>query len=279
MSIPRRHHYIPLMLQRRFVGSDGCLYLLDKRRKDSGVVSTSPHNAFVQRDLNTIELKDGSKHVGLETWYSRLEGEVSPIIDQIVNAVRAGKRPGLTQQERTVWDTFFYHQQKRAPDAFERLGLVHEFRNNLTSWLDRFEQRHGPIAEHERNVVQSDEVKRRMVQYATVRARSQGGAPVLEALASRGLAIAIIQSPKKSFILGDYPQSRMGPTSDLRDPLTELWMPVAPDVAVSPWGEPTQELLCPLAADQVRRMNRVIFDQSNVVASRSQELLLSLATL
>ena len=36
-SVPRRHHYIPQMVQRRFAGVDGQLWSFDKRQPERGV--------------------------------------------------------------------------------------------------------------------------------------------------------------------------------------------------------------------------------------------------
>lgn len=277
MSLPRRHHFVPLLLQRRFTDANGRIFVFDKRRSEAGVFATTPGNAFVQKDLNSLELKDGSKHVGLELWYSELESEVAPIIDKIVERARAGRVPGLSDDERDVWDNFVYHQQKRAPDIFERLQLVQEFEKELPARVAEYEREVRPLTEEERAEMFSPEGKKRMIQHASVTARGRGSEEVIATLAALGIAAALIKSPKKSFILGDHPQARMGPDGRLGHPATELWMPIATDVAVSPWGPPNEEKLIAVEGDHVRRVNEIIFKHSNVVASRSEQLLRSLA--
>lgn len=279
MSLPRRHHFVPQMLQRRFTDAAGRLCVYDKRRPEAGVFATTPGNAFVQKDLNAIELKDGSKHVGLEIWYSELEGEVAPIIDKIVERARARKVPGLTDDERIVWDNFIYHQQKRAPDVFERLGLVQDFEKDLPARVSEYEREERPLTDEERAEIFSPAAIERMIQHASVQARGRGSDEVVATLAALGIAVAIIISPKKSFILGDHPLARMGPTGELGHPATELWMPIAPDVAVSPWGQPKKEKLIGIEGDHVRRVNETIYKHSNIVAARSEALIRSLAGL
>ena len=279
MSLPRRHHFVPQMLQRRFTDAGGRLYVFDKRRPEAGVFGTTPGNAFVQKDLNAVELKDGSKHVGLEIWYSELEGQVAPIIDKIVERARARKVPGLTDDERNAWDNFMYHQQKRAPDIFERLGLVQDFEKDLPARIAEYEREVRQLTDVERVALQSPEAIKRMVQRASVQARGRGSEEVVATLASLGIAVALVKSPKKSFILGDHPLARMGPTGELGHPATEIWMPIAPDVAVSPWGSPKSEKLIAIEWDHVRRVNQTIFQHSNIVAARSEALIRSLAGL
>lgn len=251
--------------------------MFDKRRAEAGVFITTPGNAFVHKDLNTLELKDGSKHVGLERWYSELEGEVAPIIEKIIERARAGRVPGLSDGERDVWDNFVYHQQKRAPDIFARLQLVQEFEKDLPARVAEYEREVRPLTELERTEIFSPEGKKRMIQHASVTARGRGSEEVIATFAALGIAVAVIKSPKKSFILGDHPQARMGPDGRLGHPAVELWMPIAPDVAVSPWGPPNEEKLIGINSDHVRRVNDVIFKYSNIAASRSDRLLRSLA--
>lgn len=101
----------------------------------------------------------------------------------------------------------------------------------------------------------------------------------MSALAARGIAVALITNPNKSFVIGDYPLARMGPDGTLSHPETELWLPIAADVAVSPWGNTASEKLILIGTEHVRTINKVIFDHSNVIAGRSEALIRSLADL
>jgi hypothetical protein len=88
--------------------------------------------------------------VGLESRYSVLESEVAPVIERIVVQARLEKLPRLTEAERNIWDNFVYHQQKRAPDAFHRIGLVSNFEKDLQRFVEEFEREHRPLTEQER---------------------------------------------------------------------------------------------------------------------------------
>jgi hypothetical protein len=102
---------------------------------------------------------------------------------------------------------------------------------------------------------------------------------VLEVLSKRGIAIGIISGDSKSFIIGDHPLARMGLTGRLDHSQTEVWLPIASDVAITPWGAAGHEQLISLNVTSIRRINEIIFQQSNTVAARSDRLLRSLAAL
>lgn len=279
MNDPRRHHYFAEDFQQRFTDAEGRLFIFDKRRPQVGVRRDTPHNSFVKRDLNAFTETDGTRNTELETWYSQLEGEVKPIIEKIVEAARALQVPSLSEAERNVWDNFFYHQQKRAPDIFHKLGLVETFDQDLEREIAEYERDIRPLTTEEHELLRSPEGKQKIIQNASVQARGHGSEEIVATLAGHGLAMAIITKPTKSFIIGDHPLARMGPDGKLGHPATELWFPIASDVAVSPGGPRGFERLVPVSSDDVRRVNKVVAENSNIIAGRSEALIRSLAGL
>lgn len=274
MNEPRKHHIIPKMILRRFVNGDGKLFVFDKRRPKSGVYPISPAKAFTEKDLNSVKQADGTLDAQLEIGFSKLESEVSPIIDRIVDRALSGKKPALNSVQLNHWNNFVSYQQKRSPDVFERLGITQTYPDDLSGFIDEFERDFRPLTHQERKNVFSPE----MLQNVVVTARGTNEGLVLEALARRGLAIAILDSPKRSFIIGDYPLARLGRNS-LNHPQCELWFPISSKVAISPWGEANSETVIVLNREQVRRLNNVIWGQSNIIAGRSNRLVRSLAGL
>lgn len=236
-----------------------------------------PNNLFVKRDLNSTVDKHGPISAELEMWYSQLEGAIKPLTDKIINEARRGRRPLLSVAERDLWDLFFYHQQKRAPDIYDRLGVGDEFEQLLPQHLAEYEKRHGPLSDARRTEVLSPDARARIKQNASVRARSMLNSEVRDALAMRGIAIGIAPR-RRSFVLGDYPTSRRGPSSNITHPDAELWLPIAPDVAISPWGPPRSEYLAHIHGDHVRSVNMAILENSNVIAGPACQLITSLAS-
>lgn len=103
-------------------------------------------------------------------------------------------------------------------------------------------------------------------------------------LARRGLMFAKIENPRKSFIIGSNPLVRCnsGGSGHLSEETTELWYPIAYDVAVSvgSW-EVTERLFkldeTVLSSRFVDRINRQMFLQSNEIAGQSKALIESIS--
>lgn len=274
-ALPKRHHHVARSFQLRFADERGLLHAYNKRIPAKGVFATNPANLFVQKDLYTVHNKDGTRNTALENWYAELEGAVAPLLDYVEASCLAGQKPSLPADAKELWDTFFYHQQKRAPDIFARLGLEDDFYTDLPGHIANYEREHGPLTDEDRELLQSPPALQKILEFAKVKARSLPGEMIMEVLSKRGLAFAIAP-PNKAFIVGDHPQARRG-GSNLSQEDVELWMPIASRVAVSPWGPPGTETLVAATTDNIRITNNVIFSQSNVVAARSPKLIASLA--
>ena len=105
------------------------------------------------------------------------------------------------------------------------------------------------------------------------------GDEAISALASRGLGIAVVNNPNKSFILGSMPLVKLTNPGEthLAHPNVELWFPISFDTAVTPFGSRGDERLVTVSSEQVRLLNRLIARQSSTFASRSKVLVASLA--
>ena len=66
MRNPKRHHFNPEMLQRRFTDQEGRLYFYDKRFPEKGIQRSIPKNLFVEQHLHTQFLDSGEKDVSVE---------------------------------------------------------------------------------------------------------------------------------------------------------------------------------------------------------------------
>lgn len=279
MNDPKRHHTNPEMLQSRFVNDRGNLYFFNKSQKDRGVLESSPKNLFVKGHLYSTVDKDGKRDASLEKFYSVIEGRANLVIEKIVLAARRGLLPGLTAEEKRQWDFYVYHQWRRAPDFYEQFRGLAEFKSMLESTIVEYERQYRPVTKEEREDFESPETLKRLRQNAGVGALAVVGDEAIEALGSRGLGIAIVRNPKKSFIIGSMPLVKLtspGKTH-LAHPDIELWFPISFDVAVTPFGARGNERLVNLTSEQVRTLNRLIARQSSMFAARSEELVASLA--
>ncbi|UES46523.1 DUF4238 domain-containing protein [Roseibium aggregatum] len=278
-SRPKHHHYVPQMLLRRFTDEDGKLHVFDKRRAENGVFCTNPKNVFQERDLNTLENRDGSKDYTLEQDYSELESLVTPIVDKLIDFALGNGALRLSSDERATWDEFFSRQYSRAPDAYNRLGVIDDFDCQWGDAIEEFEQEFAPLSPEVKARLRDPSQLERRLQHVKVKARSTSLTGVLEVLGKKGLMVGVIHDARKSFVIGDHPQIRMGQTGHLVAPSTELWMPISHNVAVTPWGDAGFLAKTRVKQSDVRKLNEQIFRNSNLIASRSPTLIRSIAKL
>lgn len=251
--------------------------MFDARHAERGVYCTQPKNAFVKRDLNAIKHADGSRNVALEGRFSALEGDVKFVLDKIITAARARQLPGLSRREREVWDLFTYFQYKRAPDVYERIGVLADFESTVMSTLQEIEGQLGrQLTEFERAPLTCPQSIDRIKHNSMVVARGRIPPEMFGALSSRGIAIGLISRPDKCFIVGDHPHIRTQGI-DLNDDRQEFWLPISSDVAVSPGGRTSVEQFVSIGRKHVHTFNKWIARNSNVIGARSKALVHNLS--
>ena len=134
---PRRHHYVPKFLLEYFVDDAGMLHVFDKQRPERGVFKSSPKNAFLKRDFNTMLDSNRERDYSVENEFSRIEGLASQIITKVLHSSPEGKFPNLSPDDKNTLDRFVYTMRSRNP----------EFRTNFkTDWEGPFIEGFDQIA-------------------------------------------------------------------------------------------------------------------------------------
>ncbi|RYD66912.1 MAG: hypothetical protein EOP84_30905 [Verrucomicrobiaceae bacterium] len=111
------------------------------------------------------------------------------------------------------------------------------------------------------------------------RVRTQGEMPpedLLNEMLSRGLLI-LVAPPRSSFVIGDPPMAKAHLGITLGHGTKTSFMPIAFDVALAFSDTPQTVEVCQLSRDAVRRMNEAMTAQSEMIAGRSKELIVSLS--
>lgn len=278
MTTPKRHRYVPRMMLRRFTYADERLFFFDERIKPREVRTSTVDGLFFHKHLYSLTKKDGTRDVSLEHFYSKLESAANPVIEKICAAARAGNLPNLTPDEKYSWDIFSYHLWKRAPDFYDKLGVVQDFEQKFEAALTSLSAKAGLTTEQQ-DEVRQPEAMARIRKNAIITALGKTDTEAIDVLSSRGLAVAAIRKANKSFLIGSNPVVRLSSArgTDLRDRDVELWIPIASYVAVSPGPRDGEEMLVAMHPDHVRHINRAIFEQSTVIAGRSDRLIASIA--
>ena len=274
---PKRHHYVPQMLSRRFKNKNGKLFCFHRDSPDK-VFETTPENAFVAKHLYTQYDEQGNKDVSGEKELAKLEGQANEIIEKITQAARLGKEPRLTDSEKETWDIFFCCQSRRTPekrDDIQNSSLVSEV-------LNEFEREIRPLTNNEREKFNQPREQHRLLKNAWAQIVPKPGGELLEVLRNQGIGIGIIRNTRKSFILGSNPIVKITPDghTHLSDPKVEALLPISHDVIVTPGLSRGEEQLVEVKEmTHIREINKAIFNQSDMVAGRSRELMESLAGL
>jgi hypothetical protein len=264
---PKLHHFVPQMLLRRFTDSKGKLAFYTKAAPQAGVITGKPKSLFAENHLYSIERSDGSRDVELEKTFAKLEDDSEAILSKIISAVRQGHQPHLSVAEKQVLDWFFYMQWKRVPDMHAKSPTLRNAEDNIDKLIADLLVKH-PDRAAELEALRSPEEKARLAQGAKVKAIALNPGQVMAVLEQRGLAIA--RASQGTFAIGSTPIVRK--RGDLRAPEGEVWLPIAPDLAIGPGLAKGSETLLDLSSAQVDDFNRIIAGQSTSFAAASRVL-------
>lgn len=281
MSQPIGQHFVPRMLLKRFAGPDGRLWAFDKRRTDRGIWQSTPKDLLKERHLYTVTRADGSQDFTVEKALGHVENIAEPVIERVIQRARAGSPPRLVGEDRVAMILFIYFQLKRVPDFFRNIALPGGgFEEVVRSGVAEWELEKGPLPQAEREEFLSSERIAALEQRTRMQVLLNVSTQTFGTLESRGLAVGVIKRPARQFVIGSYPIVRFRAPNgrqDLGDFDVELWLPVAPDVAIGSFGRRGEERIASiLNLGEIRKLNAEITRQSTTIVSGSHDLLASL---
>ncbi len=278
MSDPKRHHYVPQMLQNNFVGADGLLWAFDSRAEKQGLIHTRPGNLLVQGHLYSHVNSDGTHDVSLEKAYSLLEDSAAQVIRKAIDSVRRRTTPKLTPHERQTWDMFFYQHFRRVPDFQTTLLTGEDTILEIEKLLKEFHTTVRPLLQNEVSAFLRPATVKRTLQNVRVAHLSQQSDSILSTLKQRGVAFIRVADGRKAFILGSRPVVKLTPPgeSHVLHPSVEMWLPVASDVMIGLGQIGGGEIYVEIDSWRVRHVNQSIAKQSSQIAARSELLIKSL---
>lgn len=275
---PKRHHFVPEMLQKRFLDERGRLHIYNRYNPELGIVPKIPRQNFVKTHLYSTENNDGSKNTAFEHFLSELEYKADNVIEKIVLSARNNIEPNLTNEERSVWHEFLLMQWKRVPDLHKTITTYEELERLIDTELDTI-CRIAPHRANEAELLRRKIAKRRLMKNIRVGVYANNGNEVMDILRNRGMAILRIDVPRKSFVICSRPVVKLtvNGKSDLRDTESELWLPVSSDIAVGVGDGISQEKLLLMRDEKpIRQLNIAGVGQSSMFGAASPHLVKSL---
>ena len=265
MNHPKRHHYIPVMILKRFTDDDGRLWACRRDGEESEIQLVFPKNAFVEGHLYTKRDSSGNPDMSVEATLSGIEDAASPVIDRIVCCALEGDWPRLSADERGTLGRFFVHQQRRPPQNRELVET--SLQRELESLPDAFERARGrPLSDDALTLLKDPEYQK--VQEQNAFASFAGATPredILQFITQCRIQFGVIRIERKSFVIG----SQIGPAD---------WFPVHQKVAfrLVVRNGPDELIEFRDMAD-VRRINKETVRGSLAFAGPSEQLVRSLA--
>lgn len=280
-STPIGQHFVSKMLLQRFTDHNGQLFFFDKRFPMKGILATSPEKLYRQRHLYTAKRKSGEIDASLELHYAEVEALANPVIEKIVSSARSGRNPILSIEERQIWDLLFCHQWKRVPDFHGKLMNQEEVETMIEETGVALAAKAPARVPEFKRLLEDPQSRQRILRDSMIDALARPPTAILAVLAQKGLAVAVIRRPDKSFVIGSFPVVKLTypGREHLADPSVEAWLPISHDVAVTPAPIPSQntQLIYLRDDSQIRHLNQTAFKQSTTIAGRSRELIASLA--
>ena len=270
MTTPKKHHYIPKMLSRRFTDEIGCLYLHDKNNPNPIYRKTKPGNAFVENHLYRKQDKFGNFDVNTEIKFADLEGHVSQIVDKIVKCSLQMEQIHLNKDELEHLRNFVIYLSRRTP---ENRPLVDKNTDRLISEIPSAYEAHvnRPITSEELEKINNPDFRKSEKEKAFV--SFSGAEPredILETLRRASIEIGEILDQEENFVIGSRPLTSY---SD--------WFPVHRKVAIRftnqrRTGNPETPRVFEDTLE-IRRINESMANRSTYFAGPSCELIKSLA--
>ncbi|KQU95250.1 DUF4238 domain-containing protein [Devosia sp. Root105] len=273
---PHRHHYIPQMILRNFVSSEGGLCFWRREFQVGDVRATTPDNLFIEDNLYSVMDDEGGRDVSLEHWFAKMESTGARLIGDLLTVVRSGRTPVLSEDAWEFFCYFHYYSGKRSAAWHSRfvtrdqvVALANRMANELR-WTDA-----------ERAQLNEPAKLDRVMNNARIAA--QGMPPpddLLAVMRNRGMAIYVVPTGA-SFVLGDHPiaMARVGKAAEASVGGKTTFMPIACDVAIGYHVRPRTVQVERLTRPQVRAMNEAMTRQSVMIAGRSHALVASLSKL
>jgi hypothetical protein len=276
VTVGKRHHYVPLFIIRCFADSAGKVFVADRGKPE--VRFAKVEDVLVENHLYSTKKGGRADDRSLEADLGQLEGLAAPIVQKLVEQARSGVAPHLTPSEREMWDLFFSIQWRRVPELHRQHLTDAAFAASIDEIAEQFERDFRPMTAGELAFVEGAKRDPEFRHNVVVKSLRNQHGMVVNALSGRGLLLATPARPSKSFVLGSRPIVRAGGPegATLEHPELEAWMTLAPDVAICYYGGVGDSYLNTLSDNDVRRLNRMVANQSRFMIAKDAALLQSL---
>lgn len=275
MNTPKKHHYVPQWLIRKWASDKGKVFGISRR--DLGnlrLFRSKPLAVNMQNNLYSYEQSDGTKDARLETqFYAPLDGAASKLTNEIVSTLEDGKQPVLDEKaRRLLWQFYMYNSRKRHPDAWDKYLSKVDYSSVKERTIQALVEK-GVESERARKEVESVDVDAKVRSLSIQKARAIQSEDVLDIFQNIGVRYCVAPEGT-SFILPDVPFKEITTNPDDARP---IWFPIDPKYAISPYGLEGGHDIQALDKAQIRAINETWYRQSTTIIATTEAHLKSLA--
>lgn len=279
MSFPKHHHFVPEMILNGFTDDAGWLHWCRLNEHPIAIRPARASELFYKKHLYSTVSEAGIKDPAMERQLSGLESAAAEVVSEMIEEARAGRPATFSAAQKHVWYLFLLMQWRRTPETQRAVASDAEVMEMLDEALEEL-RTELPTRRDKIDALATPEAKARILRNVRVNALGQLSINVMQVLERRGITVLRIQNPKKKFVVGSRPVVKITPRghTDLNDPIVEMWLPVASDIAAGVGNAEGGVNLLFLSDDApIRQLNSAVAAQSSIIAAASPALVRSLA--
>ena len=273
-----RSHYIPQCILRRFADDNGKLHVYDRSRPEQGCYTTGPNNLFVEKGLYRLsERFSAADRNRLEKQTSEFEAGLDDVVRQAEDALREGKIPRLREDapNREYLTRYFLFCRARTPQMKEELAK--QAPSTPEAAAQNYESATGAAMtpeDRERFIIEFNREEGEQDSYIWFLWSLLSGevkAPKTEKeMAQKDLRRARVAG-RSALVIGDAAYAVCCP-----GPESVVFLPVSSSLAFA-WGAFGGLWNLTITRNEVRKINEIMFRDSERIASRAASLTKSLA--
>lgn len=277
MGRSKRHHYIAESFQERFCTTPNSLWYAERNGAEQYKLERrSPFGCFWVRNLNTILVDDTPSDLLEKQFWGAVDQDVNDLLQDVDATFDSGNAPHIEGKALQDFKKLFAVVARRSPDATNMPGST-EVGDQYHEMLRDFFLESG----HKLRPKHSDQIWLKQSGRAIL-AKAKASFPELVFEALNDYSVRwVVPEGNASFVLGSksvYRAHGKSGSGHLNDPLTELYWPVSPKLALVLIRLPYRDfpLVTILPQQKVRSWNEAICKESVAIASHSKRLLVSL---
>ena len=227
---PKYHHHVPRFLIQNWAGPDSKVWSWNKfERKTRG---KDPLTVLGEKYANRFIDLEGQKNVSVERNLASIESDFSICVRDLLLQLKLDKLPPLGSPLVVTLNNLLWNMIVRLPQMRARHKVNEDFyEEQIVAKILAGQARGAEFQIDATPLLQDSQEKNNLMQHINVLAIGEASLNAPSNIHETGIAILIPQRPNKSFVLGLNPVGRI-----LVDGRAMTALPVAPNVAISPFG-------------------------------------------